>query len=831
MPPTPKLYCCIHGHFYQPPRENPWLDDLEREPSAAPHHNWNSRITEECYTPNAWARVLDGAGHVVKLYDNYARMSFNVGPTLTSWLGKHVPETLDAMVRADQASVARLGQGNAVAQVYNHAIMPLCNRRDKYTQVRWGKRAFEATFHRQARGMWLAETAVDAETMEVLADEGIDFTILSPFQASRFRVDGVDGPQTEWQDCGHGTIPTGRAYRYTTKSGKIVHVFFYDGTIAKGIAFERLLGDASHLIDAIRRAHARRPSPHDEPWLVHTATDGESYGHHFRFGDMALAAAHARLESQDDVEIVNYATFLDRFGARGDVELHPVSAWSCSHGVGRWERDCGCRMNPDPQWNQRWRTGLRNALNGLRDGLATLFERGAAPLLTDPWAARDDYIDVVLGGGLDVAVTDAFLRWQAGRVLPERERERALTLLEMQRCALLMFTSCGWFFDDIGGPEAVILLRYAARALSLAAHVDDDEALRLEVEFMAALTHAESNVRRPDGRVRTGRDIYVEDARAAAIGAERVAVSLALTCAMGTPSPHRVAAWRVTEHEEIAIDTAAVPCVVGRVALVDQRVDRTERLAFAVVGFGGLDWRGVLVDVDRLTPLQERLRSADDTSTLARVLDAELVNGGRSFTLKDAPADVRDDVARRALARRTDVTDAVLAELLLPERSLLRGVVAMGGTLPTPVRGLLAHALSRRAKDLVEELVVTEGSAVPLLRSLRTVIDDAGGFGVTLDLDDTVRATEQATVSVLMRVLGEPSGTEAEDVEVERARRLLGVMQLLAGERPLLRLLKSASALSNTAATDPRFVPAATVLVPLLNAVCRSRFPLPLTSA
>lgn len=827
MSTPPKLHCCIHGHFYQPPRENPWLDDLEREPSAAPHHNWNSRITEECYTPNAWARVLDGTGHVVKLYNNYAQMSFNVGPTLTCWLGKHVPETLDAIVRADRESIDRLGQGNAIAQVYNHTIIPLCNERDKYTQVRWGKRAFEATFGRRARGMWLAETAVDADTMEVLADEGIDFTILSPFQARRFRVDGIDGVTTDWQDCSTGTIPTGRAYRYTTNSGKIVHVFFYDGAIAKGIAFERLLSDASHLVDAIRRGHAQRPSPPEEPWLVHTATDGESYGHHFRFGDMALAAAHASLESQNDVEIVNYATFLDRYGSRGDVELHPVSAWSCAHGVGRWERDCGCRMNADPQWNQRWRTGLRHSLNGLRDGLALLFERAGAPLLQDPWDARDAYIDVVLGG--DAASIDAFLRRQSGRMLSTAERERALTLLELQRCALLMFTSCGWFFDDVAGPEAIILLRYASRALSLAARVDEAEADRLELEFMAGLANAESNIKRSDGSVRTALNVYVEDARAATIGADRVAVSLALTCALGAPAPAHVAAWRVTEHDETAIDTAAVPCVVGRVSLLDQRVERTERLAFAVVGFGGLDWRGVLVDVDRLAPLQERLSRAADTSSLARVLDAELINGGRSFTLKDAPADVRDDVARRALLRRIEVTEAVLAELLLPERSLLRGVVAMGGTVPTHVRGLLAHALSRRARDLVDEIVVAEGGAAPLLRSLRTVIDDAVGFGAALDLDETVRTTEQALVAVLTRILASGAGHDPEDRDVERARQLLSVLPLLVGDRSLLRTLKAASALSAAASSGRRLVAAAQILLPTLNTVCRSRFPVPQT--
>jgi alpha-amylase/alpha-mannosidase (GH57 family) len=828
---SPKLMVCIHGHFYQPPRENPWLEDLEREPSAAPYHNWNSRIAEECYTPNAWARILDGQGRVVRLYNNYTRLSFNVGPTLATWLARHVPETLDAMVAADRDSVARLGHGNAIAQVYNHAIMPLCNRRDKYTQVRWGLRSFERTFGRRARGIWLAETAVDADTMEVLADEGVAFTILSPLQARRFRVDGG-----EWVDCGQGSIPTGRAYRYTTRSGRIVAVFFYDGALARGIAFERLLGDAGHLVDAIDRSFAGRPAPADEPWLVHTATDGESYGHHFRFGDMALAAAFARLDARDDVEVVNHATFLERFGCRGDVELQPVSAWSCAHGVGRWERDCGCRMNPDPTWNQRWRTGLRTALNNLRDGLADAYERAAAPLLADPWAARDAYIDVVEDAGLDPGTVDGYFAAQARRPLAAGERQRALCLLELQRCALLMFTSCGWFFDDISGPESVILMRYAARALSLLRELDAVEAARLEERFLSDLDHAESNVRRVDGSRRTGRDVAHDEAFAASIGPERIAVSLALTCATGTSAPARVGAWRVVDHEETALDDKSLPCVVGRVGLADQRLETRHDLAFAVVDFGGIDLRGVLVEPTKLADLRAALAGADDASTLARVLDDAVGAGGRGFSLRDAPAELRDTLAQRALARRIDVTDAVLAELLLSERGLLRGVVAMGGSLPSPVRALLAHALSRRARDVVAELVATDGSTAPHVRRLQTVMTDAASFGVTLDLDETARSLEGAAAGLVVRLLGD--GSDGVDpVDVQRAARLCRVLEPIAGDRPLLRLLRAASALSTAAQAIPptarseRHRAVALDLLPILNRVCRSAFPIPTRGA
>ena len=816
-----RLLCVIHGHFYQPPRENPWLEELEREPSAAPHHDWNARITEECYAPNASARVLDVDGRVTHLFDNYARLSFNIGPTLTSWLARHAPDTMEAIVRADAASVERLGQGNAIAQVYNHIIMPLANERDKYTQVRWGKKAFAQTFGRETRGIWLAETAVDEATLEVLADEGIEFTILSPFQAARYRVEDGNGQLSDTIDCGDGSIPTGRAYRYTCQSGKVVHIFFYDAGIARGVAFEGLLSDAGNLVDAVRRAHEHRSAALDEPWLVQTATDGESYGHHFRFGDMALAAAHARLEGSDDVDIVNYATFLDRYGARGEVELHPVSAWSCSHGVGRWERDCGCRMAHNPPLSQAWRTGLRHALNGLRDGLATLFETASTNLLSDPWAARDDYIDVVL----DRALTDALVAKHAVVDFDAAQRERVLRLLEMQRCALLMFTSCGWFFDDISGPEGVILLRYAARAISLARDVDVEAADRLEAQLLDVLATAESNYPRAEGGVRTGRDVYLDDAVTAAMGADRVAVTLALTAGTGEVPKSRLAAWRVIEHEERAIDEASVPTVVGRLVLLDERMGEHEALSFVVIGFGGLDWRGILTSADRFDDLVSKLLATSDTSELAGILDDETAGGARAFSLKDAAVDVRVEIVRQALARRVDVTDTVVAELLLSERALLRGAVSLGGALSPSLRGLVAHALGRRARDIVDELSHVVGSAAPLTRRLKTVLDDAKGFGVKLDLDEVASVVEAGAVAAIERATAAAGDAAATGAAVTRAVRLINVFTLVAPpDRNSWRLLKAGAGLLDMAVVDDRLRAAARAVLPSLDEVCKSAF-------
>ncbi|HEY1100162.1 MAG TPA: DUF3536 domain-containing protein, partial [Myxococcota bacterium] len=718
---TTPLHALIHGHFYQPPRENPWLEELERDDSAAPHHDWNARITEECYAPNTGARILDEQGRVVRVFDNFAWMSFNVGPTLTSWLQRHHPATLEAIVAADAASVARLGEGNAIAQAYNHMILPLANDRDKRTQVRWGQAAFTATFGRRARGMWLAETAVDAATLDVLAEEGIDFTVLSPLQAARFRVDGHGD---EMRDCHDGSIPTGRAYRYTTPSGKTIALFFYDAGIAKGIAFQGLLADANNLVGAVRGAHDGRPD-HDEPWLVHTATDGESYGHHFASGDMALAAAHARLADADDVEIINYAVFLDRYGTHGDVEIKDVSSWSCAHGVGRWMRDCGCRMQHNPPWSQGWRGPLRMALDGLRDTLAGLFHDVGATYLRDPWAARDAYIDVVL----DRSRTAAFLDAQLADGVDEAGREKALRLLEMQRCCMLMYTSCGWFFDDVSGPEGVIILRYAARAISLARGVDPVLADAAEQQLREVLTGAHSNFQR-DGRSRTGRDVYDDDAVTAAMGADRIAATVALTAGTGASTPMRIAAWRVCEHDERAVEGATVATTVGRLEVFDERMGERERVAYAVVDFGGLDWRGVLTDVTRHDALAQALSAARESTALARVLEEEVAAGGRAFTLKEAAWELRGEITRKALARRMEITESVIAELLLADRALLRGAAAMGHDFGGALRPLLGQALTRRAREAVDAVLRAEGSLAPLARQLAVVIDDARELAV-----------------------------------------------------------------------------------------------------
>jgi alpha-amylase/alpha-mannosidase (GH57 family) len=457
----------VHGHFYQPPRENPWLEEVEREEGAAPFHDWNERITAECYSPNA---------------DNLQKISFNFGPTLLSWLQSHHPDTYAKILEADRISRAqRGGHGNAIAQAYNHVIMPLASRRDKVTQVRWGIEDFRHRFGRDPEGMWLPETAVDKETLAILAEAGLRFTILAPTQARRVRA----LPDGRWQSVAGGKIDPSRAYRWAAGPEGSLALFFYDSPISRAIAFEGALADGETL-----RARLVGGLSAERTWpqLVNVATDGESYGHHHPSGDHALAAALQSIESGGDVMLTNYGAFLAANPPTHEVEIIERTSWSCTHGVDRWRSDCGCRVG-HPGWHQRWRAPLREAMDWLRDQLDPFYEARLGKLLKNPWAARDDYIQVILDPSEESRAA-FFSRHQRGPLEPPRQVE-ALKLLELQRQRLLMFTSCGWFFDDISGLEAVQVLKYAARAMQLAAGLGFSG---LEEEFLRRLKAAPSNL-------------------------------------------------------------------------------------------------------------------------------------------------------------------------------------------------------------------------------------------------------------------------------------------------------------------------------------------------
>ncbi len=483
---------CIHGHFYQPPRENPWLEEVEREESAAPHHDWNERIFHECYGANGESPLLGPGGQPEEIVDNYRWISFNFGPTLLSWMERHQPKAYARLLEADRLSAAERGHGNAMAQAYNHVIMPLASRRDQATQIRWGKDDFEARFKREPEGLWLPETAVDEQTLETLIAFGIRFTVLAPHQARAVRPLGAS--EEEWTEVDADTLDATRPYRWFSREnpGRFLDLFFYNRWLSQAVAFEGLLDDGERFARRLLDSHGPGGG------LTHIATDGESYGHHHRFGNMALSYAVARIRREPGARLTNYGESLAECPPEWEVRIRPGTSWSCFHGIGRWSYDCGCRTGGKPEWNQRWRRPLRQSLDWLAAAIDETYERRARGLLRDPWSARNAYGRRFLP--LNAASAHRFLSEEGCAPLgPERARE-ALRLCEMQRHRMLMFTSCGWFFSEISGTESVQVLKYAARALELA----EGFGARLSEEFLERLEHCPSN----EGRYGNAANIF-----------------------------------------------------------------------------------------------------------------------------------------------------------------------------------------------------------------------------------------------------------------------------------------------------------------------------------
>src|SRR5574344_141014 len=512
-----EVYLTIHGHFYQPPRENPWLEAIETQDSATPAHDWNERINEECYNPNSVSKIVDSHNRILDMVNNYEYMSFNFGPTLLSWMENFAPNDYERILKADLESVSEHnGHGNAIAQVYNHMIMPLANLQDKITQTVWGIKDFETRFGRKPEGMWLAETAVDDETLRVLVDNGIKYTILSPYQALKVK----EFKNKDWQDVSWGNIDPAKAYRYYIKSApdKYIDLFFYDGAISKSVAFDELLKDGNKFIKRLKEGVSEL---RDYSQLINIATDGESYAHHTKFGDMALAYV-LKLRAKDEGFIItNYAEYLEKYPPENEVDIKQASSWSCFHGVGRWCDDCGCSTGGHPGWNQKWRKPLRNALDYLRDELIVIFEKEGDKYYNDNiWNVRNNYIDLILDRS-----TLAFKKFRKEYLkadLAEDEVVKAIELLEIQRQAMLMYTSCGWFFSEISGIETVQIMKYASRAMQLAKSFTKKD---LEEGFLNILQEAKSNI--PE--FGTGRDIYENFVKPSVITMKKIATLWAIT--------------------------------------------------------------------------------------------------------------------------------------------------------------------------------------------------------------------------------------------------------------------------------------------------------------
>lgn len=620
-----QVFLAIHGHFYQPPRENPWLEAIELQPSALPCHDWNERVNNECYAPNSVSKVVNSKNQILKIVNNYENMSFNFGPTLLSWMETFAPHAYERIIKADIKSIElHSGHGNAIAQVYNHMIMPLANELDKQTQVQWGIRDFEYRFGRKPEGMWLAETAVDDDTLRVLAEHGIKFTILSPFQAKSIRKQG----EPNRHDVSWGNIDPARSYRYYIKSApdKYIDLFFYDGAISKSVAFDELLTDGNKFV---RRLKDGVSYERNYPQLVNIATDGESYGHHTKFGDMALAYALSSKAKEAGFTITNYAEYLEKYASDWEVDIKDVSSWSCFHGVGRWCEDCGCSTGGHPGWNQKWRRPLRDAMDYLRDEIIPICQKFGKKYFKDSTQARMNYIDVILDRS-ELSVKNFQAKYFIDG-LDDISKTRAMELLEMQRHAMLMYTSCGWFFSDISGIETTQIMKYAARVIQLARHFTKKD---LETNYLEILSQAQSNYK----ELGNGRDIYQKYVKPSVVTLKQIVSLWAISSLyQDVDDEEDVYCYTITKKSYKKVKNGDAQLLVGHVEVQSKITMEHSDMMFAMLQFSGGDFQCSIRDyTDEYDNIEKDLIRTFITYPLTEIIRAIDNSFGKDyFTLKD----------------------------------------------------------------------------------------------------------------------------------------------------------------------------------------------------
>ena len=755
---------CLHGHFYQPPRENPWIEEIEIQDSAEPFHDWNERIAAECYGPNAAARIKGAEDRILDIVNNYRHLSFNFGPTLLAWLERYRPGVHVRILEADRLSVEERGHGNALAQGYSHAILPLASRRDRLTQIRWGLADFRRRFRREPEGFWMPETAADSATLAAIAGEGIRFTVLSPYQATRVRP-----PGGTWQDAKGARFDPTRPYRVRAGSRELA-VFFYDGHIARDLAFGDALSSAEELVR--RLEHGYDPGRHHDEILT-VAFDGETLGHHRKGGDEVLGRAVRRVARGGDPRIVNLGQALDLVPAEWEAEIAEGSSWSCAHGVERWRSDCGCQVGAEPGWNQAWRAPLRAALEGIRDRMGELYEREAGPLFPDPWRARDRYVEVVLDP--ERRDVDAFLRREAGRELGPEEVVKALRLLEMQRQSLLMFTSCGWFFSEISGLETVQVMKYAARAVQLAR---DATGVELEPALENALARAPSN-REIYG---DGRSAYQSLVKPSVVTLEGLAAHLAIASTVReTPAEGTVFCYRYRLDARCTAASGPATLTVGRMQLESMTTRERADVHYCVLHFGAADFRCGII------PFHGEVEHAEMEATLvaklervsfARVLrQIDRFFPGRDYTLRDLFLDERRRVARSLLDGTLRRYEAHYREIYEDNLRLMEFLREIDSPIPGPLRVAADVTLTgrilevmRRARTGALDLTATESQ-------LGSVVGLAHRLGAHIEIT-RVRRDVEALVLDRLRALGEgkpPAPLAAEAAQILALAEQLGL--------------------------------------------------------
>ena len=687
------IFLTIHGHFYQPPRENPWLEAIELQDSAAPFHDWNEKINQECYNPNSVSKIVDSRNRILDVVNNYEYISYNFGPTLLSWMEHYAPLTYERIIKADIESIAEhSGHGNAIAQVYNHIIMPLANEHDKETQIKWGIRDFEYRFGRKPEGMWLAETAVDDDTLRLLEANGIKFTVLSPYQAEKFKKAG----DKDWTDVSWGNIDPARSYKYNIKSapGKSIDLFFYDGAISRSVAFDELLKDGNKFSKRLKEGVS---DCRDYPQLVHIATDGESYGHHTKFGDMALAYVLKIKAKDEGFTITNYGEYLEKYRSDCEVEIKQASSWSCFHGVGRWKEDCGCSTGGHPGWNQQWRKPLREALDYLRDELVTVFEQCGKKYFNDVWNVRNKYIDVILDRG-DMNVKN----FQHENFLPDlsdEDKVHAMELLEIQRQTMLMYTSCGWFFSEISGIETVQIMKYAARAMQLASRFTDKN---LEENFLNILSQAKSNI--PEHG--TGKDIFERFVKPSIVTTKQIASLWALSSLYEDfEDEEQVYCYTITKKDYKRVHKGTSTFVVGHIEIQSKITLQKSNLIFALMQYAGGDFHCAIKEYSddlEYNKLKNDLIKVYLMNTITEIIRAmDEYFGKEYFTLKDIFIEERRKILQILLKGKLAKFAQIYQQMYDDGKGAIYNLQGLGLKIPDEFKISAAYALSHKFNDIV----------------------------------------------------------------------------------------------------------------------------------
>ena len=725
-------YVCIHGHFYQPPRENPWLEDVELQDSAYPYHDWNERINEECYSQNAASRILGPNKKIIDIVNNYARISFDFGPTLLVWLQRHAPDVYASIIEADRGSMETFsGHGAAIAQPYNHIIMPLANKTDKITQVIWGIRDFEYRFGRKPEGMWLPETAVDMETLNILAEHEIKFTILAPNQASRVKKAG----SRQWQKVKDGCLDITMPYLCRLDSNRTISIFFYNGSVANSVAYEGLLRSGAAFAEKLTEILSDNG---EQPQLAHIATDGETYGHHHRLGDMALAYCLYHIESKGLAKITVYGEYLEKFPPTNEVEIKENTSWSCAHGIERWRSNCGCYYGKYPSGAQQWRAPLKEAMDWLRDRLIEVYENNMAKYVSDVWEVRNNYISVI--NDRSTGNVESFISNSTGGQLSGDQKIEFLKLLEIQRNAMLMHTSCGWFFDDICGIEAVQIMQYAARTIQLAKEVAD---IDFEKEFENILEKAPANAK----EFANGKEVYQTLVKPHSIDLNRVGAHLAVSSLFDRyPDETEIYCYLANTEDYKRLDAGIQTLATGRATIKSNIVLEKNQLDFAVLHFGDHNLIGAVdtrMPDDSFGTMRKNLEEAfhkGDTTEVMRLMNVSF--SGNSYSLWH----LFKDEQRRILYELLDTTwqeiEASFRQIY--ERNYTLMQVMRGMNIPLP------KALSAPAEFIINQGLcrILQDGQINLDR-LQSLSDEADRLSLQLD-QDTLRFEAARKINRLM---------------------------------------------------------------------------------